>query len=146
MSTDKQRNNSDKRLKNLKPWKKGQSGNVKGRPKNSESLTVALRELLAEVDPKDGKTKTQILAEATYGMALKGHQGALREIWQRIEGTAPEQAEKPEATKISIEMIKQIREDAGLEVPREWDWQKASEGASFCYSFFVISCLYVSAL
>jgi hypothetical protein len=59
-STDQQRANSDgdkKRLANLKPFKPGQSGNPKGRPK-SITLSEAYRRELAKPDPADEHGRT----------------------------------------------------------------------------------------
>jgi len=46
---DNQRKTSDgrkKRLENLRPWKPGQSGNLKGRPKKTEQLAEIIDEIM----------------------------------------------------------------------------------------------------
>jgi hypothetical protein len=72
-----QRGNSDektdakaRRLANLKPFKKGQSGNPLGRPK-SAAYPHALRRMMNEVDPDDaeGRTYAEVLAETAIKKA-----------------------------------------------------------------------------
>ena len=53
---EKQRSNKD----NLKPFKKGQSGNPKGRPKKSKCIPEILRKITDEKD-KNGVTKLNMI-------------------------------------------------------------------------------------
>lgn len=77
----------DKRLENLKPrWVKGESGNPNGRPKKEFSLTEGLREYISETDLEKKRERKDILIEKTYQMALRGDLGAIKEIWNRLEG------------------------------------------------------------
>lgn len=89
--TDKQRNNSEgrkRRLANLKPWSKGESGNPKGRPK-SITLSEAYRRMLAQPLPDDpDRTFADAIAEVLCNEAVKGNVGAAREICDRTEGKA----------------------------------------------------------
>ena len=92
IATDKQTENSDGRapgLANLKPFKKGQSGNPKGRPK-SLTLSEAYRRELAKIDPADPQQRTfaEILAERTVSKAKSGDVAALKELADRTEGKA----------------------------------------------------------
>jgi hypothetical protein len=82
--TDKQRNNSE----NLKPWKKGQSGNPAGRPKKADSLTSLLKDEMERIDPSDaeGRTWNERIVLATLRLAEQGVPAALKEVWERIEG------------------------------------------------------------
>ena len=77
------------RPENLKPWRKGQSGNPGGRPKKLP-LTDELRKLLAEVVPDDRQRRTfaEKIAEAVVKKAAKGNLQAVREIADRVEGKA----------------------------------------------------------
>jgi Family of unknown function (DUF5681) len=74
--TDKQRNNSEgaaRRLANLKPFRPGQSGNPRGRPK-SITLSEAYRHELGKLDENDPQRRTfaEILAERMIVKASGG--------------------------------------------------------------------------
>ncbi len=125
--TDKQRNNSegaDKRLSNLKPFKPGQSGNPKGRPK-SITLSEAYRKMLGAVDEADPekRTRAEVLAEQMYAKAKTGDVSALREIADRVEGkprqTLALTSEKREQLEQSIAGIMRDAEQAGEPCSRE---------------------------
>ena len=95
MATDKQRKNREGRkrsLANLKPFRKGQSGNPKGRPK-SITLSEALRHELAKENPKgkDGETYAERIAAVLCQAAVGGNVNAAKEIADRTEGK-PRQA------------------------------------------------------
>lgn len=79
----KQRN---KREDNLIPFKPGQSGNPKGRPKGRVSLTAIVREMLAA---NDGE-KAKAICAATVEKAEDGDDKHLREIWNRVDGKVPD--------------------------------------------------------
>jgi hypothetical protein len=89
---DKQRENSDgasgadRRLRNLKPWPKGVSGNPKGRPK-SQTLGEAYRKALAEPVPNDPENRTfaEVIAAIVCESAVSGNIQAAREIADRTE-------------------------------------------------------------
>jgi hypothetical protein len=84
-----QRNNNDgrdKRIANLRPFQKGQSGNPKGRPK-SAMLSDALRRKLQEAMPDaPEKTLAYGVADALIKQALNGDVSAIKEVFDRTEG------------------------------------------------------------
>ena len=84
--------NTDKRLRNLKPWKPGQSGNPKGRPPKNISLTSLLKAEIVKINPSDKKRRTwgELIVLATIQHAIKGNATALKEVWERIDGKAPQ--------------------------------------------------------
>jgi hypothetical protein len=62
--------NKKPKLENLKPFKKGESGNPKGRPPKLPDLDVLMAEVLGE--EKDGKTAAQAILAALRAKAAKG--------------------------------------------------------------------------
>ncbi len=72
-------------------FKKGESGNLSGRPKLTR-LTDALREQLAETNPyAPEETVAEEIARALISEAKNGNVAAIREIGDRTEGK-PKQA------------------------------------------------------
>lgn len=74
-------------------WKRGQSGNPRGRPKREETLTDMIRDVLREpvsIDD-DGApiTKARRLAELVVSAALGGTEWAVKLVADRTEGRAP---------------------------------------------------------
>ena len=73
-------------------WKKGQSGNPKGRPVKGECLTSLLKDEIEKIcpDDKDGKTWKELIVIATMRLAIEGNKAALKEVWERIDGKIPQ--------------------------------------------------------
>ncbi len=69
-------------------WKKGESGNPKGRPKKQDSLTSLLKEEIKKICPADREKRTwkELIIRATLQLAMKGNAAALREVWDRLDG------------------------------------------------------------
>ena len=80
-TTKKQRSNTD----NLTPFKKGQSGNPKGRPKRSKCIPEILRKITAEKD-KSGVTKLNLILNNVVNEAIKGDTWSIQFIADRMEG------------------------------------------------------------
>ncbi len=123
VNIDKQPGNSQGRGKG-KPFRKGQSGNPKGRPKKELCLTEALREELQNVSPADasGQNRTwmQLIVEATMRLAIKGNSAALKEVWERVDGKVKDN--------VNVEGgIKVIRLPAPIEDDEEWAAQCRAE-------------------
>lgn len=80
-------------------FKKGQSGNKKGRPKGVRSISAVLKEYLEkEVDFKHPLTHTKVkgsaielMAMAMIKNAILGDVKAFKEIADRLEGKAAQQ-------------------------------------------------------
>ena len=72
-------------------WKKGESGNPRGRPKKKDSLTDALRELLQEACLTDAEKRSwgELFVHSRLRQALKGDAMAAKEIWDRHDGKIP---------------------------------------------------------
>jgi hypothetical protein len=88
-ATDKQKSNTDgrkRKMANLKPWKPGQSGNPRGRPK-TRTLSEELRARLKEQYPgRSDATYGQMLAHKLVDLAIDGEIAAIREVFDRTEG------------------------------------------------------------
>lgn len=69
-------------------WKPGHSGNPKGRPPRTASLTTLLKEELQKVCPfdKKGRTWNQRLVLSIMRQAVRGNKSAMSEIWNRADG------------------------------------------------------------
>ena len=69
-------------------WKKGVSGNPRGRPKKQDSLTSLLKEEIKKVCPADRQKRTweELMVLATLQLAMKGNAVALKEVWERLDG------------------------------------------------------------
>ena len=72
------------RVENLKPFKKGQSGNPKGRPKKIPGLNELLADVLGE--EKDGKTAAEAILMALRAKATKGDVRAAEVLLDRAYG------------------------------------------------------------
>lgn len=89
----------DKQVKNTGKahrWKKGESGNPKGRPRKEVSLTSLLKKYLDDVPDIQvgGKTNTkswmELIVQAWLVGAYKGNAQLMRELLDRVEGKVPQ--------------------------------------------------------
>lgn len=78
----------DKRLLNLKPFKKGDKGNPKGRPKSLPKLDELLAQILGE--KKDGVTAAEAILAALRAKAAKGDIKAAQLLLDRAYGKSKE--------------------------------------------------------
>lgn len=75
---------------NLKPpWKPGECGNLKGKPKGKHLKTLLL-EFFAETEPKTKKTFEQLFIKGGVLHAIKGNGPIWKEIFNRIDGKVEE--------------------------------------------------------
>ena len=78
---------------NLKPFKKGQSGNPHGRPKKEYCLTDILKDQgnVEDVSTEEGKiSRKQAIAQKLWSMAMDGDVQALKYVYDRIDGKPKE--------------------------------------------------------
>lgn len=73
-------------IENLKPWKKGESGNPLGRPKKELSMTHAMKEILLEEDPKTKIVRYKKLLNVAIEKAEKGDNDMIKYLVNRIDG------------------------------------------------------------
>jgi hypothetical protein len=108
------------RTENLKPWKRGQSGNPGGRPRKS-MLTDAARDWLEQVDEKTGLTNAMRCVSALGKKALMGGHEAFRVLGDRAEG-------KPsQAVELNTDKHDDVRELIEAMNKRYTDGQEAKE-------------------
>ena len=76
-------------------WEKGESGNLRGRPRKGNTLADAMRKLLAEEHPDGGKNLTakELLISLTFRRAMEGNMAALKLIWNYVDGMPPSRDE-----------------------------------------------------
>jgi hypothetical protein len=69
-------------------WRKGQSGNPKGRPMEEESLTWLMKQYLKQPNNGDtAKTNKQVFIEKAYQKAVRdGDAASIKLIWNYIDG------------------------------------------------------------
>ncbi len=108
-------------------WKPDQSGNPDGRPPKRECLTSLLKEEIEKVNPEDTERRTwkELLVLATMQLALKGNRGALKEIWERMDGKVQQAVafEDHQAEKVDVEAA---AERFRLEIKRIAERQKST--------------------
>ena len=121
-------------LSNLRHFKKGQSGNPGGRPKNI--ISDASRDWLKLIDPRTGKTNAELIAQALGKRALKGETAAYCALRDTTEGK-PVQTQQHEIIsnnplKVRVEapdLIAAIRQIYGLGSAES---PQTSEGETRC--------------
>lgn len=99
------------RTENLKPWKPGETGNPKGRPKGCKSLKNRLTELLERtIKYKDFDespidiTVGDAIAMALIGKAIySGDVKAIEMIRNEVEGNMPKETELSDVQKMIVQ-------------------------------------------
>lgn len=90
----------------IKSWKPGQSGNPKGRPPKSLTLTSLLKDKLDKVNPLTGQTYAQGIVDAMFKGALCNPQ-ILKELLERCEGKVTENVDmRTTGVQILYELVK----------------------------------------
>ena len=103
----KQRKNSGKKKNdNLvkHQWKKGQSGNPKGRPKSGFALNEYITDL-ANVELEDKKTMLEAVVGKVYEEALKGNMTAISFLADRVLGKPSQSIAVKDATDEPIKVF-----------------------------------------
>lgn len=93
----------EKSNKNLKPFKPGQSGNPKGRPKKEFSIANILESMLNNPDPFDPeqkRTALEAICKKAIALAIGGDKDARNWVADRFEGKALERVLKQKSNDI----------------------------------------------
>lgn len=75
---------------NLKPFKKGQSGNPDGRPKGAVGLKTKLKQALQRIHEGTGTKYDELFVQATIKDGIKIDGQSRRLIWHYLEGKPAE--------------------------------------------------------
>ena len=89
-------------------WKKGQSGNPKGRPKGSKNKLSLLREAVLESAENIVLNNFEDIVRSTVELAKQGDATALKIVWDRIipaKRTVEEKVEGEDKLNISISIV-----------------------------------------
>ena len=74
-------------------WKKGQSGNPNGRPKDGQSWAGMLEKIGDEMTKDKGMSKKEAICRILYKEASEGNSWAVKELIDRIEGRPRQQTD-----------------------------------------------------
>lgn len=105
------------------PWRPGQSGNPRGRPRKGKSLTEILERCGRERDPESGRPRYELLAEKLWQLALDGHLEAVKLLYNRVDGLPRMQL--PLGTRAGITFV--ITAPPGVHEPDIIDVQPAPD-------------------
>lgn len=75
-----------------KMWKKGQSGNLKGRPNKPPLINPEIEKALREMDPS-GRMVLEAIAERLVQMARDGDLSAIKVLLERVDGPPSQRVE-----------------------------------------------------
>ena len=134
------------RIENLRPWKKGQSGNLSGRPKK-KPITEAYERQLKQSLPDDFRIRMKLPEGATWADAVavgqirsaaEGNTQAAKEIADRLEGKVAQQVDvaNTEDKVLSIEDLDERKLRArisaiiGVGLPMEYRVEPEYEGTA----------------
>jgi hypothetical protein len=112
-----------------KGFEPGQSGNPKGRPPGSVSITAEIKKKLQEIPEGQQKSYLELLINRILKQAVvDGNEQMIKQIWSYIDGT-PRQAENSDpATPVIINVSNktgmEVREENGERIPSNYNLLK----------------------
>lgn len=99
-----------------KGFEPGQSGNPKGRPPGSVSITAEIKKKLQEIPEGQQKSYLELLINRILKQAVvDGNEQMIKQIWSYIDGT-PRQAENSDS---ATPVIINVSNKTGVEVREE---------------------------
>jgi len=100
-----------------KGFEPGQSGNPKGRPPGSVSITAEIKKKLQEIPEGQQKSYLELLINRILKQAVvDGNEQMIKQIWSYIDGP-PKQAEDPEPVPPTVHI--NLLNKNGMEVREE---------------------------
>lgn len=95
------------------PWKKGQSGNPRGRQVEQE-WSGALRRSLAQLEIKDANGKVTVkkgqalraIADSVVTKAIIGDKDAWKEVGERLDGKAAQTIQAEVDANVTVEIVR----------------------------------------
>lgn len=96
---------------NIEPYKfkKGRSGNPRGRPKGSVQLVPMLKKKLADAPPGQERTYADAVIEATLRDALRVDGQSRKMVWEYLEGRPTQRLEHTGAEGGAITIAELVR-------------------------------------
>jgi len=92
-------------------WKKGQSGNPKGRPRKDVCITSLVKQYLGEIaDSKTGITHEALAAEALVAGLIDLNPTAVKEVLARVDGAVKQKIEMEGSSSVEISVGDLARE------------------------------------
>uniref|UniRef100_A0A6M3K435 DUF5681 domain-containing protein n=1 Tax=viral metagenome TaxID=1070528 RepID=A0A6M3K435_9ZZZZ len=103
--TAKQKSIREKRISNLIPYRKGQSGNPAGRKKKEDCLLSCIKEELTKAAP-NGETKEQLIAGVLVDMASRGNVKAIELLLSYLHAKPSQGIDLTSQAPLRIEFIR----------------------------------------
>lgn len=100
-------------VQNLKPWKKGQSGNPAGRPPLIKYVTDHVRDVLLEQDEETGKSNARLVAETIVAEAKAGTPALVLSLLDRTEGKVTDKLDVTSAGKSLADLLIALKQPNG---------------------------------
>ena len=89
-----------------RPFKKGQSGNPKGRPSGSGiSITTEIKRKLEEVPEGEKATNLQLLLDKILTLAVSGDQRMIKDIWSYVDGMPKQSMEVEGKGELTVKLV-----------------------------------------
>lgn len=100
-------------MANLKPFKKGQSGNPKGKEPGTVSIVAGIKRKLLEVEPENKRTYLDLFLSKYFRKAIRdGDVNLIRDMINRVDGM-PNQKTELDATVAVVNIIDYSRKKDG---------------------------------